>query len=63
MNVARVTIVIDNDVWRAAKVLASSRNETLGVVVSDLVRQALVLGEKASGPNAERRASDTSPKS
>ena len=37
----RTTLTIDDDVLSAAKALAAQRNETIGDVISDLVRQAL----------------------
>ncbi|MDP1738683.1 MAG: CopG family transcriptional regulator [Caulobacter sp.] len=37
----RTTLTIDDDVLAAARALAERREETLGAVVSDLMRQAL----------------------
>lgn len=37
----RTTLQIDDDVLRTAKALAAERGESLGKVISDLVRQAL----------------------
>jgi hypothetical protein len=37
----RTTLTLDDDVLSAAKALAAQRNETIGDVISDLVRQAL----------------------
>jgi hypothetical protein len=41
------TLDIDDDVLSAAKELAASQNTTVGQVISDLVRQALVGGRRA----------------
>ncbi|MBI5941144.1 MAG: CopG family transcriptional regulator [Caulobacterales bacterium] len=37
----RTTLTIDDDLLAAAKALAERREQTLGAVVSDLMRQAL----------------------
>lgn len=37
----RTTLTIDDDVLAAAKALAERREQTLGAIVSDLMRQAL----------------------
>lgn len=37
----RTTLTLDDDVLLAAKALAAQRNETIGDVISSLVRQAL----------------------
>jgi len=37
----RTTLTIDDDVLEAAKALAERREQTLGAVVSDLMRQAI----------------------
>jgi hypothetical protein len=39
--IMRTTLTLDDDVLSAAKALAEQRNETIGGVISDLVRQAL----------------------
>jgi hypothetical protein len=44
----RTTLNLDADVLRAAKSLARERGESLGVVISSLVRQALRPPEAAS---------------
>jgi hypothetical protein len=40
-NPMRTTLTLDDDVLSAAKALAAQRNETIGDVISGLVRQAL----------------------
>lgn len=45
----RTTLTIDDDVLAAAKALADQRNETIGGVISDLVRRALKASPRASG--------------
>jgi hypothetical protein len=41
-QVMRTTLTLDEDVYRAAKALALARSTSIGAVISDLVRKAMV---------------------
>ena len=47
----RTTLTLDDDILSAAKALAEQRNETIGGVISTLVRQALT----PAGPSSAHR--------
>lgn len=46
----RTTLQLDDDVLAAARVLARQRRVSLGAVISELARRALVAPPKASKP-------------
>ncbi|MFM9865488.1 MAG: antitoxin [Micropepsaceae bacterium] len=48
----RTTLDIDDDVLKAAKALAQQTDRTVGEVLSDLVRQALMYPSKTDGTTA-----------
>ncbi|MDZ7669432.1 MAG: CopG family transcriptional regulator [Gammaproteobacteria bacterium] len=48
----RTTVAIDDDVLEAARKLASARDQSLGKVVSDLMRRGLAI--RAEYPAGER---------
>lgn len=52
MNTMRTTVAIDDDVLEAARKLASARDQSLGKVVSDLMRRGLAI--RAEYPAGER---------
>ncbi len=54
----RTTLQLDDDVLAAARVLARQRRTSLGAVISELARQALVApapGSSSGGPGADHR--------
>ena len=54
----RTTLQLDDDVLAAARVLARQRRTSLGAVISELARQALVAptpGSSSADPGADHR--------